>query len=491
MKRRMMSVVCVSALAVLSVVQSAELTENTPLPRVRLREKTGPLEVSRQLSDEEYARLVNPRTYPVPSPIGGQVVHVIDKREDPKSNDRDADLCSHFSGGKVKITSEIVLDPWSGFAAYRDDFRKPQTAEVKAWVKRTLTPNLAKVLRQMVGNRQHLIPKSQIQKFFNRQENLPDMVRCEHALAYYNHIGGKPAKRARLAWLCAWSYRRAISDTVEGPCLMGGIRKVVKAVSSDCITGADLQKRINTLAGLYEDAERFTHYERQIIRVMLAGYYDRIGVTGWAKSCLELVRRSARKNYSSKEGNPWMAGVKANAEGFSAKEKRFKTVSPADTAAKRRMALDAAATSRLLQLEREVKYMKLASSLIRQALASGEYPEDKVPFFIYMVGEFERRCENYGAARLYLKTASQMLVKTGEPDYAGGQLAFMEEICGQMGADVVAAYDGRRKDENLLAMQARRIFSAEHRRTGQSNEEEIRALAPEGVTIPPRPGQTP
>lgn len=423
----------------------------------------------RQVSEEEVKKLIGIKTRPVRSPITGKPLHI--PVEDPSSTDLDSDLCPHPTG-KLDFYSPIVLDPDSGFAAYRQHFVKPQSPEIQAWVKKNLTPRLHKVLRDMVGDRMKANPRM-IAAHFSQQENLPDIIRCEHALAYYSHINASPAVRARLAWLCAWAYRRAVNDTIEGPYLMNSVLEVVKAMSSDANSrNDDIQDRINRLADLYDATDpdgkpKFLFIERQIIRLMLAGEYDRLGITNWAESCLKAVATasSERKTYQSVQDDPWTQGIRGE---------------PADRiriAAQQRKAIFEHAQARRAMLAKEAKYLGLAAKLIREGLAADQYPPEKRAFFIYLVGEFERRRENFGAAKMWLGASSSLLTEAGEGDYARKQLQILTDYIGRRGGKVNLNYAGKDQDRTLLMQQVKLVRMARE----QGNIEDVRTSVPPAI----------
>ncbi|MBN2845759.1 MAG: hypothetical protein JXQ25_07230, partial [Deltaproteobacteria bacterium] len=232
-----------SLIGVYGFAMAGDKVANPLLPKVEVKQDPK-FEVSRPLSDKRYRELTTLKSRPMRSPMTRQIINVA--VEDPESKDTDADLCPHYNG-KIMVYTPIVLDPWSGLACYREHLGKPLDDETKQWVEKTLTPRLNRALSGIVGSK-YSVSDNMVQDFFNHQENLPDTMRCSHALAYYTQIKAASSVRARLAWLTAWAYRRGINSPISGPYLMDSIRAVLKNISSDKSTEVDLQRRINRLA---------------------------------------------------------------------------------------------------------------------------------------------------------------------------------------------------------------------------------------------------
>lgn len=444
-----------------------------PLPGVEARTQQDD-RFYRVVTEEEVNRMLEIKTRPVQSPISGKVIHV--PVEDPVSNDRDSDHCPHLTG-RVKFYSPIVLDPDTGFAAYREHFGKPQSAAVKAWVRGQLTPRWQRVLRQMVSTDVKVDPGA-LKRHFSRQENLPDIVRCEHALAYYTHIKSSAAVRARLAWLTAWAYRRAICDTIEGPFLMQSVLQVVKAMDAGRSDEKDIQARINRLADLYEAKEasgapRFSILEQQLVRILLGGEYDRLGMTAWSRSSLEEAARvSGTPPQGSSADDPWLRNLPGKPE-----EKMM-------IASQQRKAVFETTQVRLAMLKKEIKYLGLASSLIQEALREGQYPPERRTFFIYLVGEFERRQENYGKAKLWLDAAEALLGEPGEGNTASEQLVLLKDYVSRNRDKVDLGYKDYAKDHAFLQQQIRLIREAGTGEEGDAGT--IRSGAAPAGGRPPR-----
>ncbi len=245
---------------------------------------------------------------PVNCPVCGYQVGIPVKPM--RSTDTDADLCPH-PVGMIKFRTDIPICPRCGFAAYRQRFRQPQPAWVRRWVSRALTGSIRQAEWQLltlslkVGSaRDNLfLPDGRggkkavpVASLFT-QESLPDTIRCEHALAFYLQLpaaGLEQQKlalqvRARLTWECAWAYRRELTGPITGPHIMSSMMKILRAGENVNSGEADLQDRINLLARLFNQkksngAPHFNYMDRQVIRLVLAGYYDRLGCTRWAQA---------------------------------------------------------------------------------------------------------------------------------------------------------------------------------------------------------------
>ncbi|MBN2710974.1 MAG: hypothetical protein JXR97_00870, partial [Planctomycetes bacterium] len=210
-------------------------------------------------------------------------------------------------------------------------------------------------------------------------------------------------------------------------------------------------------AEMYKDESKYTPQERQIIGITLAGYYDRLGVPGWARSCLKAVIDECRKSYPDTDSDPWLKDMSGNVQD------RVKE------AGEQRKSLALEAAFRMKQIEYEIKYLTLSANLIRESLQTNQYPADKIPFFVYLVGEFERRAENFGAAKIWLDAASTMLTEAKEGDYAIDQIEVLKGYYSRLDPKPALEYEGYPADYKLLTEQIKRS------RNFIKNGEDVRA----------------
>ncbi len=382
--------------------------------------------------------------------------------------DTDADLCPHPAGGQVQFYARIPLCPNCGFAAFTQHFEKPQPTQIKAWVRNALTPNLRRSQRQLLAMKlnQMDISDREVAALFN-QETLPDVVRCEHALGLYTHIDAHPTWRIKLAMQCAWAYRREVCGPLHGPFQMESIRAIMKALEQAHGAHKDLQERIVVLAGFYRDTERFNYLDRQIIRFLLASYYDRLGLTAWSRTTLERILRAASHRYAEGE-DPWLEGTEGPMSGRTEEAKRRKAV------------IAALADTRLRQLDRELEYLALAADLIREAFSEGIWAQTprKIPTHVYLVGEFERRLQHFTRAREWLRASKHLLAadSSGAELYAPRQLRLMGDYMQRLGIQRFEPDEQAQADVALLRSLVHRVHTAQ-------SDPPSRAASPPPMTL--------
>ncbi|MCX7935532.1 MAG: DUF2225 domain-containing protein, partial [Planctomycetota bacterium] len=451
--------------------------ENQP-PLVKAKGGQNERRYFREVSEKELEELLRIPAKTVACPVCGGAVNI--PLLDMRTTDYDADLCPH-PVGKVRFTAALVLCPHCGFSARRQDFTAPVAEDIKAWVRQELTDNLRRAQCQMLGPQAEFSPDRRavifpggksvpLATFFEKPETLPDVVRCENALGYYTRSNADLLLRGRLAWLCAWAYRREINGPIDGPYLAQSVQRVLAAVERYQGNLLNLEDRVNLLASLYErkqgNAALFSFQDRQVIRIFLAGLYDRLGLRRWSKQTLELVVQSAERQFANDSEDPWLqetAPAIADAKG-NIKERTL--AERKEEAQARRKSIAIAARVRLMQLEREAAHLQLAADLIRDALRSRRCSPAEAPSYIYLVGEFERRLENFERSRLWLETASSLATPDGKAEYlAATQLQVMADYLKRLGLsdlplDPHAAADCRLLADLTKAVRAYRAQAA-------------------------------
>lgn len=346
--------------------------------------------------------IANPKTRPWNCPVCGLRVNM--PIEGQRYEDADTDLCPH-PVGKVRFTAEITICPRSGFSAFQSDFRTPQSPEMVAWVKANLTPGMEATLRTVLGT-QAKITAEDLYKLYEDQWNIPDTLRCQNAYAYYRkrYQDKDPAVRAgglaRVSWLTAWAFRREVSAPLQSAPLLEPIRQVSDAIQRANPDTTDLEAMIRTITDLYNEKDRFDVLQRQILRFMQAGYYNRLGLNFWAESVLRQIKAEVEKKYPEAAMDPWLKAKAVNAV------PETKRLEFADNA---RDMLAQECKRRLECMGKEKEFLGYASLLTIEALKTNQYPVDELPSYIYLVGEFERRQENLSRAYLWLEAARQLL----------------------------------------------------------------------------------
>lgn len=395
----------------------------------------------RIVSEEEARRLVSIPSRPglcrvcrcqvnIPMPLKKDKAGMEKKRWQLSSSDTDADLCPHPTG-KIRFHADIPICLHCGFAAYQTDFMKPQDPAIKSWVQKVLTPNMQKAERQLLGIGGNLQMSNASFVDLFKQEDIPDVVRCHHALSYYITMKAPVEIRAKLAWLTAWAYRRELSGTVDGPYMMPSIQRVLRAIDEQRTSAKDMEKRITILAEMFEKKRPNGKYyypciDRQSIRILLAGAYNRVGLTSWAQVCLKQVAESARNRGDSPENDPWQEAVSGR---LNDKKKEADAIC---------QVIERIANVRLSQLEREQNFLGMAATLLRESLRQGVYSSnpEAIPSRMYLIGEFERRQERFLAAQLWLEAAKGLIGdNAGVELNAPGQLAVMKDYIGRLGLE--------------------------------------------------------
>ena len=353
---------------------------------------------SQELVSEDY--FVG-KTRPWNCPVCGHKVNI--PLESIRYEDADADLCPH-PRGKIRFMSEIVICPRCGFSAFQADFRAQQTPANIAWVKSNLQPGMQQTLRNLLGPEVKVTPE-QLLEIFMDQNNIPDTLRTMNAYAYYlkrfndKDPGVPAAGLARVAWMAAWAHRREVSSPVRSGPLLEPIRRISAVLQKETQDSTDLEQNIRTLTRLYADKERFDIFELQIIRLYQAGYYSRLGLNFWARAVLEQIHQEANRQYADELNNPWL---RARAFVDIPPATKFQFINGA------RLALAKEAKTRGECLDKELMFLDYAITLIIQGLTQNQYPTEDIPTLVYLVGEFERRRENFSRGLIWLDAARQM-----------------------------------------------------------------------------------
>ena len=315
----------------------------------------------------------------------------------------DSDLCPHPTGN-VKYQSDIVICPKCGFSAFQKDFRQQQSPQIKSWVMKNLAPEMGKTLHIIFGQNAK-IKKKDLIALFAKQEEMPDTIRCLNAYAIYrrkyqqgdqdvNSVG-----LARMAWLTAWAHRREISAPIADGMMLASVRKVLAIIKKDDLDDDDVEEGIRLLTKYYLDHSRFDILDRQVMRIVQAGYYNRLGLNYWAAGVLNQVTKEATKQYHNPGSNPWLQTSLA---------KSMPTAERLKYVQKARQSLLTTANNRLQCIKQENRFMGYSVELIVAGLKKGLYKPEEVPAYMYLVGEFERRRELHSRGLLWLDAANQV-----------------------------------------------------------------------------------
>lgn len=316
----------------------------------------------------------------------------------------DADLCPH-SSGNIRYSSEITICPNCGFSAFQSDFRQEQPEYVKRWVLENLQPHMKRTLHTLLGPDVKITGKKLLD-VFKKQSDIPDTLRNTNAYLYYklryNHKDPKvrEAGLARVAWLTAWAYRRAVNEPIQSAPVMNIVRRISAHIEKENIADDDVESSIRLLTKMFKDEQNYDDIDRQILRIMQAGYYNRLGLNSWALMVIKQANDAALKKYSDPASDPWL------------RTKAFKNIPPQEqlkALSSIRTAIAAITKRRDECLRKEVEFLGYATKLIEMALRKNEYPTKEIPTFTYLVGEFERRREQYSRSLMWLAATKQML----------------------------------------------------------------------------------
>ncbi len=317
---------------------------------------------------------------------------------DPKYDNVDADFCPHRDVG-IKYVSGIVLCPNCGFSAHRHDFMKvgkEEAEKLQPWVETVLKPEVRVALRSMANLRKDKVADEDLVDLFENQADLPDTVRCKHALLYYQRRNENAGFLAWMAWETAWACRRELSKPLYAPYVSHTYGKLTKKLQSMAGKDGDVQDKIRALNQLYHRPPAdYDFFDRQVIRIMQAGLYNRMGFNQWTMRALQKAKRAGESYNEQDAQDPWYLTTSST---MPEKLRR-------EEAALKSTMIVVESTKRLKLLETELRYLGEANKLIQAALRLKLYPVDEIPTYIYLTGEFERRREFFRRASIWLDGA--------------------------------------------------------------------------------------
>lgn len=324
-------------------------------------------------------------------------------------HESDADMCPHPTG-RVRFYSNILICPSCGFAAHQKTFQEKQSQEIRTWVLAELQPQIRNVQRAKVGLAAKNPTEAQLIAAFDKQENIPDTVRTIHAYKYYVQRGDlNEAVLARSAWTAAWACRREVSSPIYGLFVADSVHRILAEMKKLGAGEKDpLEDRIRALQRIYERKDlrtadgslQWTHFDRMVMCMIQAGYYNRLGLNTYALQLLQrIVDDSRNKVAPDMAQDPYFASTESS-QPVELRERE---------AIARRNLLYTEAFSRIHLIHKEMEYMAYATRLIQAALVKKLYPLEEAPSYIYLVGEFERRQENLSRALLWLTYAKALI----------------------------------------------------------------------------------
>ncbi|MCL2000904.1 MAG: DUF2225 domain-containing protein, partial [Planctomycetes bacterium] len=145
---------------------------------------------------------------------------------------RDADFCPHPGRNKVSFQADVVICPSCGFATRTEEFALALPNDAIAWILITLKPNLRDAQVRLLGARAAEMPEEDIVHFFNRQQEIPDIIRLEHLRVYRMAARRPKLEQAEATWLAAWAIRREIAFPPRGDFLSRRVAAVKTAAGN-------------------------------------------------------------------------------------------------------------------------------------------------------------------------------------------------------------------------------------------------------------------
>lgn len=340
---------------------------------------------------------------------------------------RDADFCPYPGPNKLAFQADVVICPSCGFAAHGDEFLLPLAPETIAWIMSALKPNLRTVQRAILGPGGDRMAEEEISAFFNRQEEIPDSLRLEHARLYALASEKSGLARAEATWLAAWAVRREIAAPPKGEFLAQRAAAVQAILDKANRTAPGLSGEAGALTRLLgrnrSGKDRLAPPERMAARFMLAGLHARLGFGEEAEKELEELRLEFHERFLHPDQDPlWSATA-----GKIRRDRRMANLEAIRNEAERET------TVRLEQTRLERDLLNKAADLIRGALLAGECngKPDEARRYAYLTGEFLRRGGDYPLAAEWFRN---LLSLTAENDplftAAREQVLVLEEQAG-------------------------------------------------------------
>ncbi|GEM_PF-3343295 len=400
------------------------------------------------------------------------------------ASESDRDLCPHPTGAKSPV-SELIVCPRCGFSGTERQHARGLSDERAQWVRTHLTPRTQRAIRDLLTRkltRLQLQP-DELWKIFrdDTQENaedqvleelVPDTIRSANALAFAERFYPESyAVRARLTWLTAWSHRRVVAAPIPADFLMRALRRIQTHLDEASAYAPAPKDRVNELASMFQDSERFGLVDRQVIRLMMAGDYERLGYLDWAAASLQRCRNSARNDQGWEEAIREGTDAGANP--------------PEQAVMQQRNEIIRLASQRLESNREEARLLGEAAELLRKALRqeleTGEvYPPKHIPAMVYLVGEFERRAGRPGRAYAWLDAASEL---HPPGDHIGVEIFALDQISAlrtALGDDPIPPNPQMGDDGPMLQALAARLREA-------STSEAEAAPAAQAPATPDRP----
>jgi len=372
-----------------------------------------------------------------------------------KAEEMDRDLCPH-KPGTDKAFSEYIVCPKCGFSATELQHRKGLSVSQRKWVMENLMPQTEKKIKDLLHrnlSKLNLEDKNDLYKTFAGKYSLapeaaqakddeiiegsiPETIRCENALLFAekfypeNHL-----LLSRLSWLTAWAYRREVASPLKESMLMRPMSRIGQVLSSEFPVTPSPEDRVNFLVKIYKDKTKYPFVQRQVMLMLMGGDYQRLGFTKWAKDCFNACLAACSSQSLAQEEEA--SGVK-KIDMDAWREDIRKSIS---------LRMNAAGM--------EAEYLKRASAYLKAALNSMSVGREtiapnQIPGYVYLAGEFDRRCGDFASASIWLDAARNMRLPANDSGleiWAEKQFEAMQAS----GGNISGSYPEKVKDLTLLA----------------------------------------
>ncbi|MDR0362265.1 MAG: hypothetical protein LBJ46_06225 [Planctomycetota bacterium] len=313
--------------------------------------------------------------------------------------EQDADMCPHPGPHKLDYQADILVCPSCGLAAKVDDFFTLVNPGFRAWTLERLRPSIRAAERRLLGKRGADMTDEECAAFFNRQEEIPDRLRTEHARTVYAALRADKLTQAEMNWRAAWAARRALTLTPTDTALAGAAKRALEAHEKRLAGETGIDERIAAWTHLQgktrSGTDRLPAPERYIGIVLSAGLRDRMGDSQAVEEELSRLYVLSRERYTRPEQDPLWPGTPSRAP----RREREHFLE------EMRAAFEREATARSLLLSSEKDYLRRAVDHLKDALLAGEMDDDpeRALFHAYMIGEFHRRLDELPLADEWFK----------------------------------------------------------------------------------------
>lgn len=302
--------------------------------------------------------------------------------------ERDSDYCPHPGKGMIDFQADIAVCPSCGYAADAKAFDQPLPGEFRDWALQALKPNMRATQLRLLGKRGGEMTEPEIAAFFNRQQDIPDRIRTEHARIIQAARHAPKLARAEMALRSAWACRRALGKPPEGDFLSPRAGNVLAQIGKNAKKPGGLEQRAEALVMLLTTRDRDGNHrlnaaERYAGGMMLAGLFDRQGLRDNADATLSRMFVAARERFSRSEQDPLWQFTAGRGVSRSARPHLLENA---------RLEIEQEISARLALLSSERDYLAEAAGFIKEALLEGEITgADDALHHAYLIAELHRR----------------------------------------------------------------------------------------------------